>query len=148
MRKKYSIKLENNLKAAFLTIISAIVLYLIFYFQNGIVGNIILIIIISPSLFVHLNYLIEDYKKEVIVDRQSRVFKYQKDDVFLEYKFHELIEIIKCETLLNRFPVSTYHYFKITSHDGKEMIVTCLIFRRFPIKDKQIGEGLKIFPFV
>ena len=147
---KYKISLGNHLKALEIFII---VLFIIFGFgwyqtnqnnldeslRNGLIAFALLSFL--PVMYLHIEYYHYNRGTELEIDSWGKRLIYtEKTGTTETYNFDDLSEIIiNMPPNMHRgssfqiLPFEQYHYAKIYTKSGKEIIITCLMARK--VKD-------------
>jgi hypothetical protein len=144
---KYKISFGNHLRALDLLIfIFAIILAFAWYqanqnnLDNSLIDGLIVFALISllPVLYLHIEYYYYNRGTELEIDDHEKKFIYtNKTGITETYYFDDLSKIIvfmpphfHSKTMFIRIPFDTYHYAKIFTKSGKEIIITCLMARK------------------
>jgi hypothetical protein len=142
---KYKISLRNHLKALefSLFVVLVIIGFQIYqshmgydYINWGIVGW--AIVSFLPVLYLHIEYYYYNRGTEFEIDAYEKKFTYtNKRGTTETYSFDDLSKIIvNMSPNMHRgsgfqiLPFEQYHYAKIYTKSGKEIIITCLMARK------------------
>ncbi len=157
---KYQISLWNHLRVLDLLIFLSIGLYAFVFYQRhynafahpGIEIDIFILWIVNliPVLYLHIEYYYYNRGTELEIDTYTKKFIYtDKTGTTEAYSFDDLSKIIiympphfHSKTLFIRIPFDTYHYAKIYTNSGKEIIITCLLARKL----KDMAESIRGVP--
>lgn len=134
---KLEFTLYKHLKASFILIIVFLaIIFVAYYLGLNDVNTYkiivpIIIIIILPTLYVHLNYYYEGKnhvyelsKNEIRVIEDGRVVVFRKED-FKEIKIY-MSGTRLAGLALRNFPFESYYYAKIVMYDKQEIKISCL----------------------
>ena len=150
------ISLKRQIKLLSISIIFIAVYFVIIYnykedekFLIKALGmSIPFVLLVFPTFFIHIQYLICDYKKKIILDYQSAkliISKNGSDEIII--RFDEINEIlfhkreIEGDGGIAWFTWHDYSYTEIRYSGNKKIKVTCFCYdRQFPIP---IGYTLK-----
>jgi hypothetical protein len=145
---KYKISLWNHLRVLDLLIFLSIGLYAFVFYERhynafahpGIEFDIFILWIVNliPVLYLHIEYWYYNRGTELEIDAYEKKFIYtDKTGTTETYSFDDLSKIIvympphfHSKTMFIRIPFDTYHYAKIYTKSGKEIIITCLMVRK------------------
>lgn len=145
---KYKITFANHLKGLeFLIIVSLGMCAFVFYEKKynefghpGIEFDIFILWIISflPVLYLHIEYYYYNRGTELEIDSWDKKLIYtNKTGITEAYNFDDLSKIIiNMPPNMHRgssfqiLPFEQYHYAKIYTKSGKEIIITCLMARK------------------
>ena len=144
---KYKITLGNHLRVLDLLIfILAAILAFAWYQVNqnnlddSLIDGLVVFALISflPVLYLHIEYYYYNRGTELEIDVYEKKFIYTNKTGNVEtYFFEELSKIIiympphfHSKAMFGRIPFDTYHYTKIYTKGGKEIIITCLMARK------------------
>ena len=144
LNMKYKITWGNHLRALDLSIFNLVVILAFGWYQDNqdnlndnIINGLIVVVFISllPVLYLHIEYCYYNRGKELEIDSWGKKLIYtDKIGVTESYSFDDLSKIIiympphfHSNTMFIRIPFDTYHYAKIFTKSGKELIVTSLM---------------------
>ena len=144
---KYKISIANHLKALeFFIIFLFIVIGFSWYqaTQNNLddsLRNILVVFVLIsflPVLYLHIEYYSYNKGTQLEIDSYEKKFIYtDKTGVTETYNFDELSKIIiHMPPNMHRgsgfqiMPFEQYHYAKIYTKSGKEIVITCLMARK------------------
>ena len=144
---KYKVSLGNHLRVLdLLVFILAAILAFAWYQANqnnlddSLIDGLVVFALISflPVLYLHIEYYYYNRGTELEIDAYEKKFIYtDKTGTTETYSFDDLSKIIvympphfHSNTMFIRIPFDTYHYAKIYTKSGKEIIITCLMARK------------------
>jgi len=148
MRIKYKISFGNHIKVLELLIFLTVGLYAFIFYEEhynefahpGIEFDIFILWVINliPVLYLHIEYYVFNRRTEIEIDSWKKEFVYRDKAGTIEtYNFDDFSKIVvympphfHSKRMFIRIPFDTYHYSKIYTKSGKEIIITCLMARK------------------
>lgn len=114
------------------------------------------LLIFVPTLYVHIEYYIINYKDKLFVDFQTDKLKYFHKGKNIDFHLRDvkLLKIYKTPPLIeNRLPWlpwATYNYVIIKLNNGKKIFITCFLVNELnlniPSSKKRLVKVL--FPYI
>ncbi|MFM6976298.1 MAG: hypothetical protein ACKOW2_05565 [Sphingobacteriaceae bacterium] len=166
---EYSVTFKNHVRATGTSLLVVLLVLLgLYYLKNisdvnyrNIELNIALICTITllPVFYLHLEYFLFTRGKKINIDIDNSAICISKSANFLEkYTFKEIKKItiymppswFRTWDKLQYLPFEQYHYARIFTQDGKEIIFTCLLAENVDealsvIKDIPIERKKRLF---
>jgi hypothetical protein len=144
---KYKFSLVNHLKALEFFIIFLFIVIGFWWYQanqnnldDSLIDGLVVFVLISllPVLYLHLEYYSYNKGTQLEIDPSEKKFTYtDKTGVIEIYSFDDLNKItVNMSPNMYRgsgfqiLPFEQYHYAKIYTKSGKEIIITCLMARK------------------
>lgn len=144
---KYKMTFGNHLRVLELLAIVIIGTILFIWYQNrqnnfdtGLRDALLFFVLLNilPVLYLHIEYYIHNKKTRLEIDSYKQELIYtDKTGTTKIYGFDDLSKILiympphfHSNTMFIRVPFDTYHYARIFTKDGKEIIITCLLARK------------------
>jgi len=144
---KYKISLGNQLRALDLSILFLVVILAFGWYQannnnldDSLINGLIILTLISllPVLYLHVEYCFYNRGIQLEIDSYEKKFIYtDKTGTTETFGFDDLSKIIvympphfQSNTMFIRIPFDNYHYAKIITKSGKEIIITSLMARK------------------
>lgn len=136
----------------------AFIVYL--YFQNYFhtydnrlfVAGIPLLLGILPNIILHLQYLIEDSGKVILIDEENLIYK--KKTVTKVIPINSIIKIEKItrensrDGFVFKMPWAPFYFYKISLSNNEYILITCLITRNLNISNILISKKYCLIPIL
>jgi hypothetical protein len=111
-----------------------------------------LIFCIAPMIPIHINYFVQDYYKELIIDKDSRVITLKDFGFKRKLTFDEIVKIEIYSTYSGSRPYmwKFYKYAKFFLADGKYFVITSFVidFKNEDLSDFTVDKQEKFYPWV
>lgn len=109
-----------------------------------------------PTLYIHLTYLITNFKDEMIINFENEIIKYKHKEHSVLFHFSDICQIDEYKTYaLSRktpgwLPWDTYHYNIYTLKNGEKIIITCFMANelKLPIDNGKIKLHKIVYPYI
>ena len=125
-----------------------------FIFIQGMIEGLfyLLLVFIAPMIPIHVNYFIQDYYKELIIDNDSRVITIKDFGFKRKLTFDEIVKIEIYSTYSTSRPVlwKFYKYAKFYLSDGKYFVITSFVidFKNEDLSYFTVDKQEKFYPWV
>lgn len=144
---KYKVSLGNHIRVLDLLIFILAAILAFAWDQanqnnldDSLIDGLVVFALISflPVLYLHIEYYYYNRGTELEIESYEKKFIYtDKTGTTETYSFDDLSKILvympphfHSNTMFIRIPFDTYHYAKIYTKSGKEIIITCLMARK------------------
>ena len=101
---------------------------------------------ILPTIIIHIQYLIKNWKCVLTIDTEKRILSYGRPGTSLEYSFdgiHSLHYYGSYGRGTGVYSFESYRYVRIVLNDGSQIIITCLMVNKIEKRLEQL-TGIKM----
>jgi hypothetical protein len=107
---------------------------------------------IIPMIPIHINYFIQDYYKELIIDKGLKTIVLKDFEFKRKFTFDEIVkvEIYSMYSTTRPVPWKFYKYAKFFLADGKYFVITSFVldFKNEDLSDFIVVKQEKFYPLV
>jgi len=96
---------------------------------------------ILPTIVVHIQYLIKNWKCVLTIDTEKRILRYGRPGTSREYSFdgiHSLHYYVSYGRGTGVYSFESYRYVRIILNDGSQIIITCLMVNKIEKRLEQL----------
>lgn len=160
--KVYKMRLKNHLYALFplffYTILFIVSIFL-FYDKLGFPNRKMVALFVFfytllavPALIIHIEYLVNDWRSQLIIDSEKRIIYYSKGNKSITFHFSEIKQIFFFgETKgFNNLSTDNYFFYFFSIINQEPIIITCLTIKDInkTVPDSKITRIRRLFPSI
>jgi hypothetical protein len=144
MKIRFEVTNQSQLSCAVVPIIWTLILIIAAAFLVQSLISVILIIAvlfigIIPTIILHSQYYNQNRGMKIEIDKNTRIITVLYNERSDSISFDKIKSIMIVKNVSIESPWSGYHYALVTTSEGKQIIVTCLIIKKLKEYFDELG---------